>query len=107
MKKNKNTGDILDALFSLVEERKKTKKKDSYTVSLLNKGIGEIAKKVSEETAETIIEAIKGKKKLVIQESSDLLYHLIVMWSKLGINPSQIWNELDKRMKKPEKKVKK
>ena len=74
---------------------------------MLNKGIGEIAKKVSEETAETIIEAIKGKKKLAIQESSDLLYHLIVMWSKLRINPSQIWNELDKRMKKPEKKVKK
>ena len=74
---------------------------------MLNKGIDKIAQKVSEETAETIIEAIKGKKKLVIQESSDLLYHLIVMWSKLGINPSQIWDELDKRMKKPEKKVKK
>ena len=87
-------------------ELKTRKEKDSYTVSLLNKGIDEIAQKVSEETAETIIEAIKGKKKLAIQESSDLLYHLIVMWSKLGINPSQIWNELDKRMKKPEKKVK-
>ena len=55
MKKNKNTGDILDALFLLIEERKKTKKKGSYTVSLFNKGMNKIAQKVSEETAETIM----------------------------------------------------
>ena len=107
MKKNKNTGDILDALFLLIEERKKTKKKGSYTVSLFNKGMNKIAQKVSEETAETIIEAIQGKKKLAVQESCDLLYHLVVMWSKLGIKPQDIWNELDKRMKKPETKRKK
>ena len=58
----------------------------------------------AEETAETVIEAVRGKKKLTVQESCDLLYHLIVMWSKLGINPNEIWNELDKRMKKPKKK---
>ena len=105
--KNKNRGDIIDSLFSLVEERKKTKKKDSYTTFLFNKGMNKIAQKVSEETAETIIEAIQGKKKLAVQESCDLLYHLVVMWSKLGIKPQDIWNELDKRMKKPETKRKK
>ena len=94
----------MDALFSRIEQRKKTKKKGSYTAFLFNKGINKIAQKISEETAETIIEAVRGKKKLVVQESCDLLYHLIVMWSKLGINPNEIWNELDKRMKKPKKK---
>ena len=102
--KNRNTGNIIDILFSLIEERKKTKKKGSYTAFLFNKGINKIAQKVSEETAETVIEAIRGKKKLAVQESCDLLYHLIVMWSKLGINPNEIWNELDKRMKKKGKK---
>ena len=102
--KNNNTGEIMDALFSRIEQRKKTKKKGSYTAFLFNKGINKIAQKISEETAETIIEAIRGKKKLVVQESCDLLYHLIVMWSKLGINPNEIWNELDKRMKKKGKK---
>ena len=90
----------MDALFSRIEQRKKTKKKGSYTAFLFNKGINKIAQKISEETAETIIEAVRGKKKLAVQESCDLLYHLIVMWSKLGINPNEIWNELDKRMKK-------
>ena len=96
----------MDALFSRIEQRKKTKKKGSYTAFLFNKGINKIAQKISEETAETIIEAVRGKKKLVVQESCDLLYHLIVMWSKLGINPNEIWNELDKRMKKPKMKKK-
>ena len=104
MKMKKKTGDIIDTLFSIIEERKKTKKKGSYTTFLFKKGINQIVQKVSEETAETVIEALRGKKKLTIQESCDLLYHLIVMWSKLGINPNEIWNELDKRMKKKDKK---
>ena len=104
---SKNNGDIIYILFSVVEERKKSKRKGSYTSFLFNKGMNKIAQKVSEETAETIIEAIQGKKKLAVQESCDLLYHLVVMWSKLGIKPQDIWNELDKRMKKPETKRKK
>ena len=94
----------MDALFSRIEQRKKIKKKGSYTAFLFNKGMNKIAQKISEETAETIIEAVQGKKKLAVQESCDLLYHLIVMWAKLGINPNEIWNELDKRMKKKDKK---
>ncbi len=105
--KKKNTGQIIDDLFSLIEERKKLKKKGSYTSFLFNKGMNKIAQKVSEETAETIIEAIQGKKKLAIQESCDLLYHLMVMWAKLGIKPNDIWNELEKRMKNPRTKNKK
>jgi len=66
--------------------------------------MNKIAQKVSEEAAETVIEANQGKKKLAVKESCDLLYHLMVMWAKLGINPNEIWNELDKRMKKPKKK---
>ena len=104
--KRKNKGDIVDTLFAIIEERKKTKKKGSYTSFLFNKGMNKIAQKVSEETAETVIEAIQGKKKLAVQESCDLLYHLMVMWAKLGINPSEIWNELDKRMKNPKIKKK-
>ena len=59
---SKNNGDIIDILFSVVEERKKSKRKGSYTSFLFNKGMNKIAQKVSEETAETIIEAIQGKK---------------------------------------------
>ena len=36
--KNKKKGDVIDTLFTIVEERKKTKKKGSYTSFLFNKG---------------------------------------------------------------------
>ena len=107
MKMKKKTGDIIDTLFSFIEERKKTRKKGSYTSFLFNKGMDKITQKVLEETEETIVEANRGKKKLAVQESCDLLYHLIVMWSKLGITPNEIWIELDKRMKNPKTKKKK
>ena len=96
--------DTIEKLVRTIKSRKGNNIKSSYTSFLLNKGMNKIAQKVSEETAETIIEAIQGKKKLAVQESCDLLYHLIVMWSKLGINPNEIWNELDKRMNKKSKK---
>ena len=66
---NKRTGEIIDTLFKLIEERKNSKPKGSYTSFLFNKGMNKIAQKVSEETAETIIEAVQGKKKLAVQES--------------------------------------
>ena len=78
--KRKNSGDIIDTLFSIIEERKKTKKKGTDTSFLFKKGMNKIDQKVWEKTKETIIEAIRGKKKLAVQESCDLLYHLIVMW---------------------------
>jgi phosphoribosyl-ATP pyrophosphohydrolase len=33
----------------------------------------------------------------VIEESADVLYHLVVLWSDLGIKPADIWAELDRR----------
>ena len=43
---NKNKGNIIDILFDIVEERKKSKEKDSYTAFLFNKGMNKIAQKV-------------------------------------------------------------
>ena len=42
MKKRKNTGEIIDILFSIIKERKKIKKKGSYTSFLINKVINKI-----------------------------------------------------------------
>ena len=32
-----------------------------------------------------------------IKESVDLIYHVLVIWVSLGINPQEIWNELSSR----------
>ncbi|MDO4563265.1 MAG: bifunctional phosphoribosyl-AMP cyclohydrolase/phosphoribosyl-ATP diphosphatase HisIE [Clostridia bacterium] len=88
---------ILDELFEVVEDRKQNPKEDSYTNYLLDCGIDKILKKVGEECAETIIAAKNASKEEIALETSDLLYHLIVMLSERGLRAEDIYSELKKR----------
>jgi phosphoribosyl-ATP pyrophosphohydrolase len=38
-----------------------------------------------------------GERSAVINESVDLIYNLVVLWSELGITASEIWAEMDRR----------
>ena len=82
-----STNNVMDALFQTIIERKKADSDESYVASLYAKGTAGIAKKVGEEATETIIEAMKGNKDKLAQESADLLFHLMiiaVLESRLG-----------------------
>ena len=50
-------------LFNIIIKRAKTGKRNSYTKKLLTKGAKKIAQKVGEESAELIIDYLKGSKK--------------------------------------------
>ena len=91
---------ILDEIYSIVDSRKKTRKKNSYTFNLLKKGNKKIAQKVLEESSELIIDFLEGSKKRTTCEASDLLYHIIVLLYAKGILPRDIAKELQKRYKK-------
>jgi phosphoribosyl-ATP pyrophosphohydrolase len=69
----------------------------SYTAKLLDGGRAVIARKVGEEAVETVIEIMRGERHGVIAESADLLYHLVVAWVDLDIEPAEIWAELERR----------
>ncbi len=84
-------------LFSIIEERKKSKLKKSYTLSLFKEGEKKIAQKFGEESAELIIDYLKGTKKRTIEEASDVIYHLFVLLSSKKITYSEITKELSKR----------
>jgi len=84
-------------LFSIIEDRKKSKSKKSYTLSLLKQGEKKIAQKFGEESAELIIDYLKGTKKRTIEEATDLLYHLFVLLSSKKISYKDIQKELIKR----------
>ena len=90
---------IIKDLFSTLKQRKNTNEKHSYT-SLLIKNPEFLAKKIGEESSELIIDFIKNNKQGAIKESADLIYHILVVWISLGINPDEIWNELSTRMLK-------
>ena len=84
-------------LFSIIEDRKKSKSKNCYTLNLFKKGEKKIAQKFGEESAELIIDYLKGTKKRTIEEATDLIYHLFVLLSSKKISYHDIQKELIKR----------
>jgi phosphoribosyl-ATP pyrophosphohydrolase len=73
------------------------RKTSPRTLRLLTGGIPRMAQKLAEEATEVVIEAARGERSAVVNESVDLLYNLVVLWSELGISASEIWAEMDRR----------
>jgi phosphoribosyl-ATP pyrophosphohydrolase len=69
----------------------------SRTARLLRAGKGKMAKKLAEEAVEVVIDAMDGNTEAVIKESADLVYNLVVLWVSAGINPNDVWAEMDRR----------
>ncbi len=92
---------ILNELYDIILDRKSNPSEESYVNSLLNhrKGIDKILEKVGEESIETILAVKGGKKEEIVYESSDLLFHLMVMFVSSGISLEDITEELKKRRK--------
>tara|TARA_B100001750_G_C15431401_1_gene558452 strand:+ start:150 stop:455 length:306 start_codon:yes stop_codon:yes gene_type:complete len=86
---------IIEDLIQIIKNRKGTDVSQSYTSSLLTKGLKECIKKMDEEFDE-LKEAIKNKKNIE-HESADLLYHFLVTLESAGINFNDVLNELEKR----------
>ena len=97
----KNEEDImfLKQLQDFILRRRQEMPEGSYTTSLFNKGIGRISQKVGEEAVETVIEAMSGDDERLLYESSDLLYHLIVLLTYKGFRIEDLAKELKKRHK--------
>lgn len=90
---------MLHELFTIVKDRKENPVDGSYTNRLLENGYERIAQKVGEEAVEVIIAAGNQGRKRVIEESADLLYHLLVLLVDQGIDLKEVENELENRHK--------
>lgn len=88
----------LDALYATILERRKSgDASSSYVAKLADKGREKICQKLGEEAVETIIDAIADKKKGVVSESADMLFHLLMLWADMGIKPDDVAAELARR----------
>lgn len=67
------------------------------TAKLLAGGVPKMAQKLVEEAAEAAIDAVRGERAGFVNESADLLYNLVVLWSAIGVTPDEIWTEMDRR----------
>ena len=95
-----SNNDFLYQLEKIIADRKNNPTDKSYTASLFKKGINKIAQKVGEEATEVVIEAMDNNIELLKEESSDLLYHLLVLLAEKKISLHEISEVLRKRHSK-------
>jgi phosphoribosyl-ATP pyrophosphohydrolase len=92
--------DVLHQLMAVLEERKTNPPPNSYTARLYQGGVSKIGKKIEEEAREVIDAAgepgEQGRRHL-IYESSDLLYHLLVMLAYNGVRLDEVEAEIARR----------
>src|SRR5438093_5116607 len=89
--------DSIDRLYEQVIAAKDADPAVSRTARLLRSGRAKMAKKLAEEAVEVVIDAMQGGRDAVIRESADLLYHVVVLWASAGVNPKEVWREMDRR----------
>jgi phosphoribosyl-ATP pyrophosphohydrolase/phosphoribosyl-AMP cyclohydrolase len=87
-------GEVLSRLYALIESRKRERPEGSYTTYLFDQGLDKILKKVGEESAETIIAAKNDDRQALVNESADLLYHLLVLFVQRGLTLDEVSQEL-------------
>lgn len=81
---------FLDDLENIVWERRTAPAEGSYTAQLFAAGIPKIAQKVGEEAVETVIESLGSDRARMLNETADLLYHLLVLLAAKEIRLEEV-----------------
>jgi phosphoribosyl-ATP pyrophosphohydrolase len=89
--------DSLERLYQAVIAAKDLDPATSRTARLFQRGPAKMAKKLAEEAIEVVIDAVNGKTEAVVRESADLLYNLTVLWASAGVQPDDVWQEMERR----------
>jgi 2-C-methyl-D-erythritol 2,4-cyclodiphosphate synthase len=87
----------LERVQEVIQSRRGADPESSWTAKLFSKGRHKIAQKVGEEALEVALDAVQDRPERVVEESADLLYHLLVLWADIGIQPVEVAAELEKR----------
>jgi phosphoribosyl-ATP pyrophosphohydrolase/phosphoribosyl-AMP cyclohydrolase len=91
-----NLSFLLD-LQRLLQSRKEELPEDSYTARLFRNGPRKIAKKLGEEAAELVIEAMDNDEEKFLNEAADLLFHLSILLVDRGFGLEDVARVLEDR----------
>lgn len=81
---------FLKHLEDIILSRKAASADASYTARLFGSGIPKIAQKVGEEAVEAVIEALGDDRERLLNESADLLYHLLVLLAAKDVRLEEV-----------------
>lgn len=88
---------MLAKLEKIINKRFQERPQNSYVTNLLEKGVKRISQKVGEEGVEVALAGAEGVKEDIINESADLLFHLLILLKASDVSISLILTELRKR----------
>ena len=88
---------ILERLDSTIQKKIAESPNNSHTATLLSKGPEKCAEKFGEEAIELIVASVKKKKKEIISEAADALYHMCVLLRSKNISIQEVLSELVSR----------
>lgn len=88
---------FLDGLIAVINERAEKADNKSYTAQLLKSGISRCAQKVGEEGVETVIAAVEHNMEDLINESADLIFHLLVLLKACDLSFYEVIQCLQRR----------
>lgn len=90
-------GDVLEDLCGVIKQRGVEQPEGSYTVKLLTGPQDKLLKKIAEESGEVIIAARDHDHAQTRYEIGDLMYHLLVVMEREGVEPGDLARELAER----------
>lgn len=87
----------IDELYKIIKDRRQKMPEGSYITSLFMVGKDRIIQKVGEEAVEVVIAAKNSGRKRIIEESTDLIFHLLILLVNEEITLEDMNEELEKR----------
>ncbi|MCG1009525.1 bifunctional phosphoribosyl-AMP cyclohydrolase/phosphoribosyl-ATP diphosphatase HisIE [Salinicoccus sp. ID82-1] len=87
----------LQTLSRIVERKVDNPEEGSYTKYLTEEGIDKILKKCGEEMTEVVIAAKNNDSLELINETSDLFYHMLVLMKHQGVSLKEVEENLESR----------
>jgi phosphoribosyl-ATP pyrophosphohydrolase len=88
---------MLNELFEIILDRKAHPQPNSYTNKLLDGSEDTVLQKVGEETVEVILAAKGQGDQRLVEEVSDLFYHMLVLLVRHGLTLADVEDELRRR----------
>ncbi len=94
---NRKSISFLETLEKVIYDRKESMPEGSYTARLFKEGVEKAAQKTGEEAVELVIEAVKGDRERILEESADLIYHSLVLLASCNIRLEEVVQVLENR----------
>jgi phosphoribosyl-ATP pyrophosphohydrolase len=92
-----STHDVLHRLSETLASRRHADPETSYTAKLFADGPDSILKKIGEECAELIMAAKDGKRLNIVWESTDVIYHVLVLLAFYDMTIEDVSQEMRRR----------